>query len=435
LLKVIKQMRGEGIPAPGVVFMTNAKSGKTMNRIYDRFYTNPKNKGLWFEWEGRPLIFGIKDDKVLRRELKDYFTVKRSWAWTASKTKPDHWQWLDTYPQDYGWNKSPDIPEQITVSAAAHAATSTGKSYHNGKQPAIAPDYTTKLSHQGLFFEEQWKRAHEVDPKVVMISGWNEWIAGRFIRKPGNRHYQSRFAGRTPFPDGTTFVDAFNAEFNRDVAPMRGGYTDTYYYQMVGHIRRFKGVSAPPQRPKPREIQIDGKFNDWQGIAFYKDPQGDTMHRSFRGTDPSTTYTNNFGRNDILSASVVEATKQVNFMVSTADDLTPHSDEHWMVLLIDTDQKKETGWEGYDLAVNWKSISASESTCAKWINGKWKIEGRVAMGYKGKHLELAVPNSYFPRGPNQGFEFKWVDNVRMKSVESLFLQGDVAPDRRFNFRY
>jgi len=431
LLKVIKQMRAEGIPAPEVVFMTNSASGRTMNRIYDRFCKDPAFKGLWFEWEDRPLIFGIASDPELRKELADYFTIKRSWAWTAAKTEPDHWQWQDTHPQDYGWSQAPDTADQIPVSAASHAANSMGKSYHNGRQPTVHPDYNTDHTHEGLYFEEQWRRAHEVDPKVVMITQWNSWVAGRFIREN-----QPLFAGRPPHPDGTTFVDDYSAEFSRDIAPMRGGYTDNYYYQMVGHIRRFKGLSAPPKRPDPREIQIDGKFEDWEGVpAIYVDPPGDTMHRSFRGTDPNTIYTNNFGRNDILSACVVEGGDHVHFMVSTADDLTPHTDEHWMILLIDTDQSKDTGWEGYDLAVNWKALSGSESVCAKWTDGKWKIEGKVAIGYQGKHLEISVPNTFFPRDPGRGFDLKWIDNVRLKSVESLFLEGDIAPDRRFNFRY
>lgn len=159
------------------------------------------------------------------------------------------------------------------------------------------------------------------------------------------------------------------------------------------------------------------------------------MHRSFRGTDPSTIYTNTFGRNDILSAAVVEGEGHVHFMAGTADDLSSHTGDHWMVLLIDTDQEKETGWEGYDLAVNWKALSATESTCAKWMGGKWVISGKVAIGYQSRQLEISVPNGLFPRDPGQGSDFKWTDNVSLNSLESLFLEGDVAPDRRFNFRY
>jgi hypothetical protein len=85
--------------------------------------------------------------------------------------------------------------------------------------------------------------------------------------------------------------------------------------------------------------------------------------------------------------------------------------------------------------VNWQAVSRSESTCAKWIDGKWEVSEKVAIGYHSRHLEIGVPNTFIPRDPGQGFEFKWIDNVELKSVESLFLEGDVAPDRRFNFRY
>ena len=59
----------------------------------------------------------------------------------------------------------------------------------------------------------------------------------------------------------------------------------------------------------------------------------------------------------------------------------------------------------------------------------------LAIGFAGNQLELSVPNTVFPRKPGLGFDFKWVDNVRLETIESLFLEGDVAPDRRFNFRY
>lgn len=432
LIEVILEMRAEGTRAPQVSFLTNAASGRCVNVLHDRYYTNPEYDGIWFQWDGRPLIFGKSDDPVLRREVADSFTIKRSWAWTRAKTIPDEWQWLDTTPQDFGWSESPDIPDQIPVTTASHATNSIGRSYHDGTHPPVGPDYLTDFTDRGLHFEEQWKRAHEVDPRVVMIAGWNEWIAMRFVKKDQTQP----FAGRPPMKDGTWFVDVFTPEFSRDIAPMRDGFTDNYYYQMIGHIRRFKGLSPPPERPEAREIRIDGKFEDWDGVpAHFADPPGDTEHRSFRGTDPETTYTNAFGRNDIRTASVVEGPEQVHFLVTTGDELTPHTDDHWMTLLIDTDRNRESGWEGYDLAVNRKAGSKSESTVAKWIDGEWKPSGKVAIGYEGNRLELSVPNQVFPRDPGQSFDFKWIDNVRLDSIESLFLEGDVAPDRRFNFRY
>ena len=432
LLNVIREMRGQGIAAPQVTFVTNAGSGRCLNVLHDRFYVDPRFAGLWFEWDGRPLIFGIADDPVLREEVGKFFTIKRSWAWTAARKNPDHWQWLDTFPQDYGWSESPDVPDQIPVATASHASNSIGKSNHRGTHPPVGEDYTTEVTDRGLHFEEQWARAHEVDPKVVMISGWNEWIAMRFI-KPDQG---AVFAGRPKMKDGTWFVDVFTREFSRDIAPMKGGYTDSYYYQMVGHIRRFKGLAPPPARPARREIQTDGKLEDWDGIAVaYHDPLGDTMHRNFRGTDPGMTYTNTSGRNDIVSARVVEGKEQVYFEVATREELTPRSDGNWMVLLVDADQDKATGWEGYDLAINQKATPASGASVATWDGKGWVEAGSAGIGIGGRQLEIAVPKSLFGSDPAEGFDFKWVDNVSLSSVESLFLEGDVAPDRRFNFRY
>lgn len=434
LLDTILQMRLQGIRVPQVTFVTNAASGVTMNQIYDTFYTEPKYASLWFNWEEKPLIFGILDDPELRPELRRYFNIKRSWAWTNARKELNHWQWLDTWPQDYGWGKSPDDPDQIPVSTGSHASNSIGKSYQYRTKSTspVLPDYTTEDTHRGLFFEEQWQRAHEVDPKVVMVTQWNEWIAQRFVKE----QQPKVFAGRPQMVDNTWFVDIFSPEFSRDIAPMRAGYTDNYYYQMVSHIRRFKGVSKPPSRSSPRDIQIDGEFDDWKDVPVnYRDPIGDTMHRNFRGTDPKTTYKNTFGRNDILTCKVVEGGDSVHFQVTTAKLLTPHTDPYWMILLLDTDQKTSTGWQGYELAANWNASSNSSSTYAKWTEQQWEVMGKINIAYSDNQLELSIANSIFPRKSGQGFDFKWADNADLQSIESLFLQGDVAPDRRFNFRY
>ncbi len=170
--------------------------------------------------------------------------------------------------------------------------------------------------------------------------------------------------------------------------------------------------------------------------------RGDLFPVAELAIDLNLSRSRSFGRGresfeaaNVLSTRVVQGEEHVHFMVSTAGDLTPHTDNDWMILLIDTDQKKKTGWEGYDLAINWKTVSNSESMCAKRIDGKWKIEAKVVIGYQGKNLEVSVPNTLFPRGLGKGFDFKWIDNVSLRSVETLFLEGDAAPDRRFNFRY
>jgi len=46
-------------------------------------------------------------------------------------------------------------------------------------------------------------------------------------------------------------VDAYNAEFNRDIEPMRGGSTDDLYYQLIANVRRFKGARPIPFASAP----------------------------------------------------------------------------------------------------------------------------------------------------------------------------------------
>lgn len=438
VFKISAAMRRDGIATPGICFLTNSKSGQTMNRIYDEIYARRFYPDLWFRWQGRPLIMGHEDDPALRAEVREFFTIKYSWAWTRSRQEPDHWQWLDRYPQDYGWSEFPDIPEQITVSTAHHPMNPYGKSYHGGKQPRVDADYLTQWTSEGLQFEEQWSQAHAIDPQVVMVTQWNEWLAQRRIWDKGPGSYGGR-----PIQNGDSwFVDVFSREFNRDIAPMKGGYTDNYYYQLVSHVRRFKGMQPAPPRPEPRTLIIDGVFTEWGNIAtVHRDPVGDTQHRHYRGTDPKTVYTNTSGRNDIVASRVVHDAKNVYFQVKTRDVLTSHRDKHWMLLLIDVDQSKATGWEGYDLLLNRWVDSATSTTIERWDGQTWTEAGHCDMAYQGNLLELKVPQKYFAvsrRRPSidKGFDFKWADNPQsLDDITAFFLEGDAAPDRRFNFRY
>ena len=63
----------------------------------------------------KALNFGDPNDPELKPEVKAFFTLKRSWAWSSGKwfgDGQDKWPWLERYPQKYGWSKSSDIPEQ-----------------------------------------------------------------------------------------------------------------------------------------------------------------------------------------------------------------------------------------------------------------------------------------------------------------------------------
>ena len=55
-----------------------------------------KYQDLWFFWDGKPLIMGHEDDPDLLPHVRDFFTIKFSWAWTRpTNSAPNIWHWLD----------------------------------------------------------------------------------------------------------------------------------------------------------------------------------------------------------------------------------------------------------------------------------------------------------------------------------------------------
>ncbi len=432
--RISEQMRSEGIPTPEICFLSNSNSGATMNKVFNQFYAQGKYQDLWFFWQGKPLIMGHADDPELLPHVKDFFTIKFSWAWTNSATEPDHWQWLDRYPQDYGWSESPEIPEQVSVSVAHHPSNPLGKSYQNGVEPPVNEHYETEFTDHGLQFAEQWSRALEVDPQLVMITQWNEWLAQRAIWDQGAGTYGGR-----PINNGDSyFVDVFSKEFNRDIAPMKNGYTDNYYYQMLSYIRQYKGMEASQDFSAPKSMLVDGDFAEWDEVTpLYEDPVGDVIHRNYRGYDADTSYVNATGRNDILYSRVTYDTDSLYFYVETHKAMTPSSDTLWMLLLLDADRKLQTGWEGYDYLVRNNPATPGISSLEILNGNQWANAGVVKYAVLGNQMEFALIRSSV--GMDQAdpeFFFKWADNpMELSDVTTFFMNGDAAPDRRFKFHF
>jgi hypothetical protein len=428
------EMRKKGINAPYISFMTNASSGKTMNTLYDEVYAKQKYKDLWFIWEGKPLIFGHPADIALRSEVRNFFNIKYSWAWTDAQKQPNHWQWIDKYPQDFGWSTK-GIVDQVPVSVASHPVSNIGNSYSNNKQPEYNEYKLTQFTGQGLHFAEQWNQVFVLQPKVVMITQFNEWMAQRFIT--GDKASPS-FLGNPPVKGNTYFVDAYNEEYNRDVEPMRGGHTDNMYYQMVKYIRLFKGMVNSKKVTTPKKIKIDGLFGEWgKAEPIYIDYEGDTFHRYSKGANKYTTYINNTGRNDIIESRVAYDRKFVYFYARTAEPLTSHEDKNWMLLYLNTDTLKTTGWEGYDILVNAQPADKTHTTLKHFENGNWTGSQKINYSYNGNEIEIAVPVTLFKLRNNLvTFSFHWSDNSQnLMDISDFFINGDSAPDRRFDYFY
>ena len=436
--RIAQEMRRSGIPAPQIAFLTHAAPGKTVTQIYNDFYAKGEYKDLWFQWGGKPLILGDKAGKMddgspMDAKVVDFFTWRNSWAWDPGQ---DKWQWIDKYPQRAGWHDDPSRPEEVPVSVAGHPTDSLGRSFHSdpqwghGTEPSVDAQYRTADTDRGLQFAQQWEQALKIDPQFILVTGWNEWVAQRFAAGgPGT------FAGHPQVKGGTFFVDNFTEEFSRDIMPMKGGYEDDYYMQMVAGIRRFKGVNAPLIA---HGFHTPGSFASWSSIQpTYLDAAGDTEHRDHDGWG-KLHYTDTSGRNDIVSARVACDAKNVYFYVHTHGALTPYTGQDWMHLLIDADLNPKTGWNGYDFVVNSQILSANTTTLKRLSDGRtWPVRYHAA----GSEMTVTIPRALLGlmNTARTAFDFHWVDNAPVggdpKQIADWWYVGDSAPDGRFNYRY
>lgn len=429
--EVYQKMRSEGISTPSISFLLNTAHVKTGTRLYQDFYAQGLYEDLWFYWKGKPLLLcnpeGLPDD------MKAFFTLRQSWAWSDTGgwfgDGKDKWPWLDHYPQAYGWHESPDKPEQVTVSVAQHPVSNIGHSFHDGKQP-VPENFE---SGKGLYFAEQWERALEVDPEFIFITGWNEWVAMRF-----NDGAAQNFLGNPISKGDTYFVDLYNEEYNRDIEPMKGGYGDNYYYQMVANIRKFKGSRPVPTTKAKHTIRIDGGFSEWSSVqpVFHDDP-GDVVHRRHPGWGRIEEYKNTSGRNDIVEAKVAHDGEHISFYVKTDNSLSAWDSDNWMTLLISLQKSDLPSWEGYHFMVN-RQPKSKKQTVVEQSKGAWNWEtvSEVPMAVGEKEIEIQIPKKLLKiEDDDFVLDFKWVDNATLDGNIMHWLdQGDAAPNGRFRYR-
>ncbi|MBQ2040318.1 MAG: hypothetical protein II486_12815 [Thermoguttaceae bacterium] len=377
------------------------------------------------------ISFGEYDKE--RADILNFFTFRPSQPdYFMGPTKKNQWSWLEAYPQHEFYNDKGEV-EEMGVGVAQNAVDgklgvlsnprSYGRSYHNGAEPAPEDcDYT------GKNFQEQWERALKVDPEIIFVTGWNEWIAGRFdITAP--------FNGATP----VSFVDQYNTEFSRDCEPMKGKHEDAYYYQLISNIRRFKGVSQP-ELGKPQPIHIDGKFDDWKkvGPKFF-DTVSDPVHRDCRGWGKGMRYVNQTGRNDFVESRVSYDASNLYFYVKMKDTVEgDFSSSNWISLLLDVDENAQTGDKGNDYLVAADAESKGFAITGMKEGSLDKTSSSpIKYAISGNELELAIPRKALGLTASlPNFRFKWTDGIDVFGDWSGFTtDGDAAPNDRYYYRY
>ena len=428
---IYQEMRKEGRSTPSISFIINSNPEATVQRLYDNFYKKGLFSDLWFYWKGKPLLLCPPESAT--EETRNFFSIRRSWAWSKGQKwfgdGKDKWPWLDHTPQSYGWHESPDKAEQVSVAIAEHPMSNIGRSFHDRAQPTI------HQTDKGLYFKEQWQRALEVDPEFVFVTGWNEWVAMRFI--DGASKY---FLGKAIEKGETYFVDCYNAEYSRDAEPAKDDLIkDNYYYQLVDYIRQFKGARPATTFSTRHTIKTDGNFGDWKNVqAIFTDDKGDTRHRKHPGWGRIKEYVNTSGRNDIIETRVANDATDVFFYVKTAQPLTPRTSENWMQLLIGIKDSRRPAWEGFHFRVNRTPKSSSETSLERYSErGEWLKTASVSYAAGSQEIEFRIPKKALgSMEASFTIDFKWQDNVPLDGDPLHWLdKGDTAPNARFRYRY
>lgn len=370
----------------------------------------------------RHLRVTAADDEYTAR-MKAFFTFRDPTAGGYHHRSPapnGAWAWAATWPQPM--QLGPDGKgEMVSVSVALNSTVekgpvpmnspgAMGRRFHGGEN-----DSDPKTLACGLCFQEQWNRALELDPPIVFVTGWNEWIMTRIKNWSG-----------WEIPAGN-FVDQYSPEFSRDAEPVRGYWGDAYYWQLAANIRRFKGARAVP-RVVSAPIVVDGDFSDWREVEpEFRDVAGDPWNRDCEGWGNAGRYVDKTGRNDIIAAKVSRADNGVFFYVRTSEPLTEPEAGDWMRLHVDTDCNALTSPLGYELVIE----------PAQYAAGKTPLKPQHVKAAVGKReIELFVAAEAFPdsRIPDC-IDFKWTDNCADKGDWTDFtLHGDAAPNDRFNYR-
>ncbi len=462
LFQTMQEMKALGNKVPKFCFWAfNGNVIDVVQSLYERFYKTPRYEDCWFYWDGKPLLLynatpsvdanpngGQKGKTDYSDEVKEFFTLRNMWwgysQWAGAPYVGGEDKWSFGYemndkkvaalkPEEL-CAKHQGRLEEMAVTPAQHPISVTGKSWRretlepelDGKDMpgrAFVPwlgEEKENPTQYGIYFQDRWDEALQVDPDFIYLNDWNEWTAGKYRNgkdPSGQADMHIDFLGRKDNP--FYFVDQYNAEFNRTIAPMNGGWTDNYYMQMVQNIRRYKGVAPMPVHRGYQHIVLDGKLDEWQPDSSFLDTRGDVLHRDHNGYG-DLHYTDNTGRNDIVRCLVAVDKKNIYFAAETAQPLTPSTDRNWMLLYIDTDEDGK-----YDIGIQ----------DLRLVSPKFEKDWDVAVGEKC--VELAIPRKLLGKtGKRFSLSFKWADNPTYPGdIISVSTTGDTAPNRRFAYRF
>ncbi|MBO4356134.1 MAG: hypothetical protein J5850_04700 [Clostridia bacterium] len=460
----------DGVDTPKISNLMPFSSGDNTKiqllELYSGIYLAEKYRPLWFYWDGKPMIMAYGYQSLgysaLETQIANFFEFRFPQPdYFIKDSGLYYWGWLSTFKQALYYKSEEErqkgIVEQMSVGIAQNAnyvnQELASMSGHNIMGRSYTTDYENRYdelgdeaSKWGYNFAQQFEYALEVDPKLIFVTGWNEWCASRYEKWPDWRGNNSGVENGFP--------DEFNDEFSRDIEPTRGALADHYYYQLVNFVRRYKGALAIPTPSGEKTIDMKSGYEQWQNVEpYYAANIGNIGDRDAKGYG-DLVYTEYSGRNDIIGAQVSRDGENLWFLVECASDITPFTDKLWMNLYIDCDQQNG-GWNTFDYVVNKTAPSETLAVLERFVDG-YASEKIADVEYKidGRYMTVKIPKSAIGiEGEEYTVNFAWTDNVHdvndkgtgegkdtvysefSGDILDFYTSGDVAPGGRFKFSY
>ena len=444
LIQTILEMQKEGWDVPQIAFMLpidSQLSAQTYAGIYEEYISKPENANAFFTADletnpsGKPLVTGSLSEDIENIDACWYIPLQ----WPGRPYDDDGLPWMDWARDNIQHNHD----GKMCVSIAQHTNgvwssdpyLYPGKQFFRGRGWVSSDPLDNGADEEnvlkGTNFQFQWDNVFNSEEEVnmVVVTGWNEWIAQKQSTLQNTYHTELR----------AVFVDSFNMPYSRDAEMMAGGYGDNYYLQLVQNIRKFKydTVDSGAVENERQTVDITKGSSEWTAISrVYLDAAGEVIRRNCKSVDPSLVYTDTTNRNDVVSLKMVNDGENLYIRVETKSPVTEYEegDEEWMNVYIATGASG--GWENYNYIVN-RRPNADGTTSVQKLNGTVLEEAGAARYFcQGNYIFYEIPLSALGVTAGDEIQLKITDNIQnFMDIDDFYVSGEAAPIGRINFAY
>lgn len=292
-LETLASLRDEGLPAPAVVLYPGLNNGpatiteainEELDWIYHNYVRNPRFRGLFVEYLGKPLVLihngsgpsGLEGQAPVR---DDHFTVR----WQSSQSdrtrlnESGYWSWMD----------GSLVPALTTYEGQPEALTVSTAFFSSGGW--LAP--TAYGRRGGWTYIETFKAALEHRPRFLEIHQFNE-----FAGQPEGNGYGD---------EHNVYVDSYSVELSDDIEPVsltapayrgNGGWGFLYLnltralidlYRQARPETTVVAIASPLRKQTVRADSVRAIWN-WVGVepeSFSVAANGQTLVTGLEGTE------------------------------------------------------------------------------------------------------------------------------------------------------